>query len=105
MTAPFRSRAIGRGRHASRHPLGNGKLLICFERNYSIRDLYFPHVGQEDHIGVTSSASGSGRRIDFLGWGRIGNGTSATFRNRSEDWVEQLLPQACNSIYGMCEVR
>jgi GH15 family glucan-1,4-alpha-glucosidase len=32
-------------------PVGNGKLLVCFDRNYSIRDLYFPHVGQENHIG------------------------------------------------------
>ncbi len=32
-------------------PVGNGKLLICFDRNYAIRDLYFPHVGQENHIG------------------------------------------------------
>ncbi len=32
-------------------PVGNGKLLVCFDQNYSIRDLYFPHVGQENHIG------------------------------------------------------
>ncbi len=32
-------------------PLGNGKLLVCFDRHYAIRDLYFPHVGQENHIG------------------------------------------------------
>jgi GH15 family glucan-1,4-alpha-glucosidase len=31
-------------------PVGNGKLLICFDRNYMIRDLYFPHVGQENHL-------------------------------------------------------
>lgn len=30
-------------------PVGNGKLLVCFDRNYSIRDIYFPHVGQENH--------------------------------------------------------
>jgi GH15 family glucan-1,4-alpha-glucosidase len=34
-----------------------------------------------------------------------GCGSSLIGRNRSEDWVEQLLPQACNSIYGMCEVK
>jgi len=31
-------------------PVGNGKLLICFDHNYNIRDLYFPHVGQENHV-------------------------------------------------------
>ncbi len=30
-------------------PISNGKLLICFDREYRIRDLYFPHVGQENH--------------------------------------------------------
>ena len=32
-------------------PVGNGRLLICFDQNYCIRDLYYPHVGQENHIG------------------------------------------------------
>jgi glucoamylase len=32
-------------------PLGNGNLLVCFDQDYRIRDLYFPHVGQENHIG------------------------------------------------------
>jgi oligosaccharide amylase len=31
-------------------PVGNGKLLICFDKQYNIRDLYFPHVGQENHV-------------------------------------------------------
>ena len=31
-------------------PVGNGKLLICFDKDYHIRDLYFPHVGQENHL-------------------------------------------------------
>lgn len=30
-------------------PVGNGNLLICFDKNYAARDLYFPHVGQENH--------------------------------------------------------
>ncbi len=30
-------------------PLGNGNLLIAFDQNYQIRDLYWPHVGQENH--------------------------------------------------------
>lgn len=32
-------------------PVGNGRLLICFDRHYAIRDIYFPHVGQENHVG------------------------------------------------------
>jgi oligosaccharide amylase len=31
-------------------PVGNGKLLVCFDKQYNIRDLYFPHVGQENHV-------------------------------------------------------
>jgi glucoamylase len=30
-------------------PLGNGKLLVAFDSQYQIRDLYWPHVGQENH--------------------------------------------------------
>jgi GH15 family glucan-1,4-alpha-glucosidase len=30
-------------------PIGNGNLLIAFDQNYQIRDLYWPHVGQENH--------------------------------------------------------
>ena len=29
-------------------PLGNGKLLVTFDRYYQIRDIYFPHVGKEN---------------------------------------------------------
>jgi glucoamylase len=30
-------------------PLGNGSLLVNFDNKYQIRDIYFPHVGQENH--------------------------------------------------------
>ena len=30
-------------------PVGNGSLLVCFDGDYQVRDLYFPHVGQENH--------------------------------------------------------
>jgi oligosaccharide amylase len=33
-------------------PVGNGRLLITFDHRYQIRDLYFPHVGQENHAGA-----------------------------------------------------
>lgn len=33
-------------------PIGNGRLLVTFDRQYQIRDIYFPHVGQENHAGA-----------------------------------------------------
>src|SRR3954469_8494543 len=33
-------------------PVGNGKLLVTFDHQYQIRDVYFPHVGQENHAGA-----------------------------------------------------
>ncbi len=45
-------------------PVGNGRLLVCFDQNYCIRDLYFPHVGQENHI--------SGRFCRFGVWANHG---------------------------------
>src|SRR5437773_7773257 len=32
-------------------PVGNGRLLVNFDHQYQIRDVYFPHVGQENHAG------------------------------------------------------
>ncbi|HEY8666480.1 MAG TPA: glycoside hydrolase family 15 protein [Tepidisphaeraceae bacterium] len=33
-------------------PVGNGRLLVNFDHAYQIRDIYFPHVGQENHAGA-----------------------------------------------------
>lgn len=30
-------------------PIGNGSLLVSFDSRYRLRDLYWPHVGQENH--------------------------------------------------------
>lgn len=30
-------------------PVGNGSLLVAFDREYRLRDLFFPHVGLENH--------------------------------------------------------
>ncbi len=30
-------------------PIGNGSFLITFDRNYQLRDIYYPWVGQENH--------------------------------------------------------
>ncbi len=32
-------------------PVGNGQMLVGFDQHYQLRDLYFPHVGQENHAG------------------------------------------------------
>ena len=29
---------------------GNQSLLVCLDKNYNIRDIYFPHVGMENHL-------------------------------------------------------
>ncbi len=33
-------------------PVGNGRLLVTFDDRYQVRDIYFPHVGQENHAGA-----------------------------------------------------
>jgi oligosaccharide amylase len=33
-------------------PVGNGRMLVTFDHQYQIRDVYFPHVGQENHAGA-----------------------------------------------------
>ncbi len=32
-------------------PLSNGRLLVCFDKHYQIRDFYYPHIGQDNHAG------------------------------------------------------
>jgi glucoamylase len=57
-------------------PVGNGKLLVCFDKNYRIRDLYYPHVGQESHV------SGNVFRFGVYAAGR--------FSWVGEDWKKEL---------------
>ena len=33
-------------------PVGNGRLLVTFDSRYQIRDVFYPHVGQENHAGA-----------------------------------------------------
>src|SRR5579859_3877579 len=39
-------------------PLGNGKLLLNFDKSYNLRDIYWPHVGQELHTAGDISHTG-----------------------------------------------
>jgi GH15 family glucan-1,4-alpha-glucosidase len=32
-------------------PLGNGDFLVTFDASYTLRDIYYPNVGQENHTG------------------------------------------------------
>ena len=59
-------------------PVGNGNLLIAFDADYQIRDLYFPYIGQENHAG----------------WGPCRFGVWADGRlawTTDEEWQKQLL--------------
>jgi glucoamylase len=33
-------------------PVGNGSLLVAFDEKYRLADIYFPHVGHENHTGA-----------------------------------------------------
>lgn len=39
-------------------PLGNGRLLVNFDKSYNLRDIYWPHVGQELHTAGDISHTG-----------------------------------------------
>lgn len=56
-------------------PVGNGSLLVNFDRAYTLRDLYFPHVGQENHTNGSPNRFGVWIDGDFAwldgdGWRR-----------------------------------
>ncbi|HEV2582011.1 MAG TPA: glycoside hydrolase family 15 protein, partial [Ktedonobacteraceae bacterium] len=39
-------------------PVGNGQLLLNFDKSYNLRDIYWPHVGQELHTAGDISHTG-----------------------------------------------
>src|SRR5579885_1990336 len=39
-------------------PLGNGGLLVNFDKSYNLRDIYWPHVGQDLHTAGDISHTG-----------------------------------------------
>jgi glucoamylase len=56
-------------------PIGNGRLLVNFDRNYQLRDIYFPNIGKENQtnghpcrLGVW--IEGQFRWIDDASWQR-----------------------------------
>jgi glucoamylase len=69
-------------------PIGNGSLLVAFDQTCQIRDLYWPHVGQENHasghtfrVGVW--VDGDFRWLDDAHWER-------DLRYRHETLVTQV---------------
>lgn len=55
-------------------PVGNGQMLVTFDPHYQVRDIYFPHVGQENHAG--------GGPCRFGVWGRVPEGRGDRRRER-----------------------
>jgi GH15 family glucan-1,4-alpha-glucosidase len=56
-------------------PLGNGSLLVAFDSQYRIRDLYWPYVGQENHatghpFRLGFWVDGQFRWLEDEGWSR-----------------------------------
>ena len=56
-------------------PVGNGSLLVNFDQAYQLRDLYWPHVGQENHTDghpfrFGAWVEGQFRWVDDDGWQR-----------------------------------
>ncbi|TMC44800.1 MAG: glycoside hydrolase family 15 protein [Chloroflexi bacterium] len=56
-------------------PIGNGALLVNFDRHYQLRDIYYPRVGQENHTSGEPCRFGiwvDGRFVwlDDPGWSR-----------------------------------
>ena len=70
-------------------PVGNGSLLVTFDEFYQIRDVYFPHVGQENHT--------KGFPFRFGVWADgafswiFGEGWSRTLKYLSETLVTDVL--------------
>ena len=57
-------------------PVGNGNLLITFDQDYCLRDLYYPSVGKENHTG--------GHRFRFGIW------VDGQFDWVNKDWALRL---------------
>lgn len=75
-------------------PVGNGKLLVCFDKDYHIRDLYFPHVGQENHVSGNFFRFGiyTGDRFSWVceGWKRVLAYEKDTLVTRVDLYNEEL---------------
>ncbi len=92
-------------------PLGNGQVLVAYDQDGLIRDLYYPHIGQENHVnGATFKVgiwedgmfewlpAGWDRHLDYmdntlvthLTWSNTSRGLSLTF-NDLVDFNESIF--------------
>ncbi len=62
-------------------PVGNGQMLVTYDQSYQIRDLYFPHVGQENHAGAGPCRFGV--------WSQLLRGSETDRRKRRLFWTNQ----------------
>ena len=64
-------------------PVGNGQMLVTFDQHYQIRDIYYPHVGQENHT--------SGSTCRFGVWSPLpeSDATQGDRRKRRLYWSTQ----------------
>ncbi|MFO7462293.1 MAG: hypothetical protein R6X07_16895, partial [Desulfatiglandales bacterium] len=68
-------------------PVGNNKFLLCFDKEYRIRDIYFPHVGQENH------SNGNPFRLGLFMKGRfswVGGGWQRTLTYEEDTLVTHV---------------
>ena len=52
--------------------ISNGRLLVMFDRHYQIRDIYFPHVGKENHANGHPFRFGVWVEANSAAWARSG---------------------------------
>ncbi len=69
-------------------PVSNGSFLVNFDADYQIRDVYFPHIGQENHA--------SGRPFRFGVWvdgqyTSVGSDWDKDLRYQNESLVTQVV--------------
>lgn len=77
-------------------PVGNGTLLINFDRDYQVRDIYYPHLGRENH------SDGKPFRVGVWCEGRIswlGPEWEISRRYREESLVTDVV--ARNESFGV----
>ena len=67
---------------AREHPLTNGRLFVSFDTSGSIRELTYPHVGKESHVGGRICRLGIASTTGFE-WIRPGHIVSREYESRA----------------------
>src|SRR6185295_795730 len=68
-------------------PVGNGTLLVTFDKDYRIRDVYYPNIGKENHT------QGHACRFGFMADGKLAwteQGWDLSLRYLSETLVSNV---------------